>query len=204
MLTNPQTNHVDNRRVIGKTQLAFIILSALFALVCDFMLLSFRSGEQSALSGQLLEGGEASSGSLLSYVFDYFGNVTYLVPYLAVYVVTLLCLSSFSLKNVDFFKVGLRLLGINTLIIGLCMLFSGLMVSDSMGGGGILGDYLNIACFSNMPRYVAPFIPVALTFVGVMLSAARSPIWFCEALGALIMRFVPFGKNDETTSENQQ
>lgn len=203
MLTNPQSNHVDNRRVIGKTQLAFIILSALFALVCDFMLLSFRSGEQSALSGQLLEGGEASSGSFLSYVFDYFGNVTYLVPYLAVYVVTLFCLSSFSLKNVDFFKVGLRLLGINTLIIGLCMLFSGLMVSDSMGGGGILGDYLNIACFSNMPRYAAPFIPVALTFLGLMLSTAHSPLWFCDTLGALIMRFVPFGKDDEATSDNQ-
>lgn len=204
MLTNPQANHVDNRCVIGKIQFAFIILSVLFALVCDFMLLSFHNGEQSALSGQLLEGGEASSGSFLSYVFDYFGNVTYLMPYLIVYVVTLLCFSGLNIKNIDFFKVGLRLLGINTLIIGLCMLFSGIMVSDSMGGGGILGDYLNIACFSNMPRYAAPLIPVVLTFLGIMLSAARSPLWFCDTLGALIMRFVPFGKDDEETSANKQ
>lgn len=205
MQHNPQKS-VDERQVSGKLVAVVMIVTSLISLLCDVYLYSFKASEKSAVSGQLLEGGVTTHNSFLSYVFDYFGNVTYLMPWLLVYVMYLFARRNFSInpKSIDYFAIGVRLLGINTSLVGLCMLFSGLVMNDSMGAGGILGDYLNIANFSNLPRYAAPFIPVFLCFAGVMLMAMHSPIWFCDLIGASLSSFIPFMSNSETETEAQQ
>ncbi len=198
MLTNPQPRRVDERFVSKKLAVSLTVIAVILSLAGDFYLFSYRSGEQSAVSGQLLEGGEAARSSFMSYFFDYFGSVTYLFPWLSVYIVILLIKGG--LRQPDMFKLGLRLLGINTLLLGVCMLFSGIISGDSLGAGGILGDYLNMASFAHLPRYVAPFVPVVLTYAGIMLCAVHSPLWFCDALGAFIMSLMPFASREDVNS----
>ena len=205
MQHNPQKS-VDERQVSGKLVAAVVIVTSLISLVCDVYLYSFKAGEKSAVSGQLLEGGVTAHNSWLSHFFDYFGNVTYLMPWLLVYVTYLFARRSFSInpKSIDYFATGVRVLGVAVSILGFCMLFSGLVMNDSMGAGGILGDYFNIANFSNLPRYVAPFIPVLLCFAGVMLMSMHSPIWFCDLIGGVLSNFIPFMSNDEADADEPQ
>ncbi len=204
MQHNPQKS-VDDRQVSGKLVAAVMIVSSLISLLGDFYLYSFKAGEKTAVSGQLLEGGAATNGSWISNFFDYFGNVTYFVPWLLTYVVYLWARRNFSLnlKSIDNFAIGVRLLGVTTSLIGFCMLFSGLVMNDSLGAGGILGDYLNIANFSHLPRYVAPFVPVLLSFAGVMLMSMHSPIWFCDQIGRALSSVIPFMSNDEPEAQEQ-
>lgn len=208
MLTNPQQRRVDERFVSKKLIVVAIALAVLLSLIGDFLLLSFKSGEQSAVAGQLLQGGEVARSSFMSYVFDYFGSVTYLFPWITVYVVVVFANRGFSLKQLDLFRLGIRLLGLNTLLIGSCMLFSGLVGGNSLGAGGILGDYLNLACFGHLPRFVAPFIPVLITYAGILLSAVHSPLWLCDVIGQGIMNLIPVGSKEEnetkTTSQAQK
>lgn len=205
MQHNPQKS-VDERQVSGKLVAAVVIVTSLISLLCDVYLYFFKAGEKSAVSGQLLEGGVTAHNSWLSHFFDYFGNVTYLMPWLLVYVTYLFARRNFSInpKSIDYFAIGVRVLGVTISILGFCMLFSGLVMNDSMGAGGILGDYFNIANFSNLPRYAAPFIPVLLCFAGVMLMSMHSPIWFCDLIGGTLSNFIPFMSNDDEDANEPQ
>ena len=57
MLTNPQPRRVDERFVSKKLAVSLTVIAVILSLAGDFYLFSYRSGEQSAVSGQLLEGG---------------------------------------------------------------------------------------------------------------------------------------------------
>ena len=81
------------------------------------------------MSGELLTN-ETTDGivttaqsSFMENVFNYFGNVTFLFPLVFVFIGYKLFIKKIALKEIDFFVIGLFILGFNILVIGLCSLF---------------------------------------------------------------------------------
>lgn len=196
---------VDFKRTPGKLLLIVFALFVIAALVCEYLLLNVRQGEQTALSGELLQGGYGAIPSTFwGRMFEYFGMVVYLLPWLLLFPVWWILNSSFSVKQIDFFKVGIRLLGFNTLLIGLCMLFAGIFTSDPTGAGGTLGEVLYLFSFNKLPSLAASATPVALTFIGIMLYGVHSPWWFCDRIGAAVTRCLPFLRKYDEGVDNSQ
>lgn len=189
----------------GKLRTAALSVGVAAALFCEYLLASSRDLQQSAISGELLNGGnEVSQGGFTAFLFNYFGDVTYFLPLLIVFAVWQFTKGRFSLRQVDFFSVGIRLFGFNILLIGLCALMSSLFVAGATGAGGILGDFLNILFFSRFPRYAAPLIPILLTMAGFMMFFAHSPWWFCDRIGEFVMRILRLDKgDDEQKAQNE-
>lgn len=188
MFSRPQRSVEDRDRISG-TGKAALAAACIAVLVCEYFLLSYRHTASRARSGELLSGTSFSGvpavadDSLLNYAFGYFGTVTYCFPWLIVYFAWVLFVRPPALRQIDFFRVGLKLLGFNILVIGLCSLFSALFVAGHTGAGGVLGDFLNIFLFGKLPRAAAPLIPVLLTLTGIVLFITKSPLWFCERIG---------------------
>ncbi len=51
MLTNPQPRRVDERFVSKKLAVSLTVIAVILSLAGDFYLFSYRSGEQSSVSG---------------------------------------------------------------------------------------------------------------------------------------------------------
>ncbi len=183
----------------GSGTLRAVALSAgaAAALGCEYLLASSHDRDQSAISGELLNGGAAAEpGGITAWLFNYFGNVSYFFPLLLVFFAWQLSKGRLSLRQTDFFTVGIRLLGFNVLLMGLCALMSSLFVAGATGAGGILGDFLNILFFSKIPRPVAPLAPILLTMAGVMMFFAHSPWWFCDRIGEGVARILRIDKGE--------
>ncbi|MCR5536589.1 MAG: hypothetical protein K6F05_04150 [Succinivibrio sp.] len=162
-----------------------------------FILSSFRRTADRAMSGELVTGlnGQMTQSGFLSSVFEYFGSVTYVFPVIFVYAVWLVVLNHQPLKQINLFNLGLRLLGFNILVLGLCGLFSGLFAAGNTGAGGILGDFLNIVSFRSFSHHVAAALPVLLSLGGLMLLVCASPLSFCEKLGAAAFYALTMGRD---------
>ncbi|MBO6257940.1 MAG: DNA translocase FtsK 4TM domain-containing protein [Succinivibrio sp.] len=182
------------------------IACVLVASIFIYLLLDFRHTATVAMTGELVSGSSsgltAHSSSFLGYVFDYFGSVTYIFPILFVCVVWMIVLRRKKIKEIDFFAVGLRILGFNLIVIGFCAVFSGLVNYGTTGAGGILGDFINIQFFKQFPPVVAALIPVLVSLAGIMLFIARSPLWCCDYIGSWVMNLVTFGR-DKTPESSQ-
>lgn len=170
-----------------------------------YLLLDFRHTASVAMTGELISGSSnglpSRSSSFLSYVFDYFGAVTYIFPVLFVCVVWMIVIRRKRIKEIDFFAVGLRILGFNLIVIGFCAVFSGLVNFGTTGAGGILGDFINIQFFKQFPAAVAALIPVLVSIAGIMLFIARSPLWCCDYVGGLVMNLITFGRDSQSDSD---
>lgn len=181
----------NSENTVGIIRKILFALTCLAALVCIVALFTINRRDSSALSGQLINNGGAMStvsehSGFLGVMFDYFGNVTYLFPLVLVYFGYKLFLKSLSLKNIDFFVIGLLILGFNVLVIGCCALFSTLSSGSFVGAGGILGDFFTIFLKRMFPSVAASLIPLFVTLVGIMLFMAKSPLWFCDRVGEVI------------------
>ena len=190
----------------GSGTLRAVALSAgaAAALGCEYLLASSRDRDQSAISGELLNGGAAAEpGGFTAWLFNYFGSVSYFFPLLLVFFAWQISRGRFSLRQTDFFTVGIRLLGFNVLLMGLCALMSSLFVAGATGAGGILGDFLNILFFSKIPRPIAPLAPILLTMAGVMMFFAHSPWWFCDRIGEGVARLLRIDKGDAVKEQDE-
>ncbi|HAR79570.1 MAG TPA: hypothetical protein DCR21_01950 [Succinivibrionaceae bacterium] len=192
MAFSPVLNKKQQQGVSGLRKFLFG-LCLIAACVLIVMLVNFRHTAARALTGELISGGLqggviSKTDSSWSVIFDHFGSVTYFFPLLIVYFGYLLFMRRVEFKEIDFFRVAIRLFGFNLLVIGLCALFSGLFSSGNMGAGGILGDFLNIFFFGRLPSAVASLIPILLTLTGLFFFTAKSPLWYCDRIGALISR----------------
>lgn len=201
MHKDPQ-KRVDVRKTPGKLTLIVFALCVVAALCCDYMLFAVRRGEASAVSGELIQGGYGSvPSSVWGRLFEYFGSVTYLFPLMALLPIWWLLRSGFSLRNLDFFRIGLRLVGFNVLVLGLCMLYCGILGSDSNDAGGYVGIGLYQFVFAVLPRLAAALLIIFMTFAGLMLFCAHGPIWFCDHIGAAVSALLPFKGKTSAQSE---
>ncbi len=143
-----------------------------------------------------------AQSSFMENVFNYFGNVTFLFPLVFVFVGYKLFIKKIALKEIDFFVVGLFILGFNILVIGLCSLFSGLVVDTETSLGGFLG-YFFMSMFDSLPFPIGKLLPALVTLLGLFLFTSRGPIWYFDKIGNFIFGFFDKDKQpDENKTEN--
>ena len=179
----------------------------LASLVCIFVLISFRNNLHKAMSGELLTN-ETPDGivtttqsSFMENVFNYFGNVTFLFPLVFVFVGYKLFIKKTALKEIDFFVVGLFILGFNILVIGLCSLFSGLVVDTETSLGGFLG-YFFMSLFDSLPFPFGKLLPALVTLLGLFLFTSKGPFWYFDKIGNFIFGFFDKEKKTEKSKED--
>ncbi len=145
-----------------------------------------------------------AQSSFMENVFNYFGNVTFLFPLVFVFVGYKLFIKKIAIKEIDFFVVGLFILGFNILVIGLCSLFSGLVVDTETSLGGFLG-YFFMSMFDSLPFPIGKLLPALVTLLGLFLFTSRGPIWYFDKIGNFIFGFFDKDKKSEenkTEDEN--
>lgn len=91
-----------------------------------------------------------------------------------------------ALKEIDFFVVGLFILGFNILVIGLCSLFSGLVVDTETSLGGFLG-YFFMSMFDSLPFPIGKLLPALVTLLGLFLFTSKGPFWYFDKIGNFIL-----------------
>ena len=186
-------------------RITLLVLAIGLAVLCEILLFSGRKSAETALSGELLQGGAPAGGPGFSgFLFSHFGKVTWLLPFVIPYVMWTVSKARLRLREIDYFRLGLRLLGFNMLLVGLCQLFSSIFPAGVTGAGGVLGDFLNILCYRSLPPLAARLIPLGLTLCGLMMFFAHSPWWFCDHTGSLIMKLWPFGSDEPEVQEQPE
>ena len=185
-----QNNRISDRFLqVGMFAGSAAALGALY-LLCKFLMIN-----DSPVSGEIILNGtqaeQVTHGSpVVAFLFSYFGAFTFLIPLMLLYCFYLLLKNRARLFVPDFFKVGLRVLGFNILILGLCAAFSRTFSFGVTGGGGVLGDYINLSLLSLMPGMAVSLCSLILTFVGICVFFAVSPVTLADAIGSFIMGFV--------------
>lgn len=186
-----------------KTKQASLLQKVLFGLMClvGFIifcsLFSHKVSSDDAMNGELLtsvsghNAAAASHGTFISGLFEYFGNVTFLFPLIGLFICYRLVFSfaSVNYKKINFFLVGICILGLDTMVLGLCPIFDNLAADDSTAGG-ILGEFFNQYFFNHFPAPVSGLLPMLIAFVGLMLFTNKGPLWYCDAVGSLFARYV--------------
>lgn len=202
MFSRPKTGSAKVQGSSRLKQILFVI-SCFLALFCYYLLLDFKSTNARAMSGELTLGSsdalqQTPQGSgLIAFLFDYTGSFVYVLPLFIVYLGAALFLQRISIRELDLFKLGLKILGFNTFVLGTTALFSVLWRNDSMGEGGILGDFLNIILGAVLSDSLSAIAALLLSLTGLLLIIGRNPLQLCESLGALVMRLVSRGKDKE-------
>ncbi len=181
----------------------------LASLICIFVLISFRNNLHKAMSGELLTN-ETTEGivttaqsSFMENVFNYFGNVTFLFPLVFVFIGYKLFIKKIALKEIDFFVIGLFILGFNILVIGLCSLFSGLVVDTETSLGGFLG-YFFMSMFDSLPFPIGKLLPALVTLLGLFLFTSKGPFWYFDKIGNFIFGFFDKDKKQDNNKNEKQ
>lgn len=181
----------------------------LASLICIFVLISFRNNLHKAMSGELLTN-ETTDGivttaqsSFMENVFNYFGNVTFLFPLVFVFIGYKLFIKKIALKEIDFFVIGLFILGFNILVIGLCSLFSGLVVDTETSLGGFLG-YFFMSMFDSLPFPIGKLLPALVTLLGLFLFTSKGPFWYFDKIGNFIFGFFDKDKKQDNNKNEKQ
>ncbi|MCR5084155.1 MAG: hypothetical protein K6A65_01465, partial [Succinivibrionaceae bacterium] len=188
-----QPSSAERRRTpaSGAKKLMFGV-AALCCFALFLVLISMRKRQGTALSGELLaDGGTPADPGLIEGLFDYFGMVTYLSPLLILYLCHALIFRRPTLSGLDFFKLGFVVLGFNSLILGLCAIFSSFFALRGTGGGGILGDFLNLLLYAVFPRFLAVGIPLFVAVAGLFLFLCSSPVAAVDRIGAALWGLFP-------------
>lgn len=202
--------HKSVGKLSGTNRLRQILFafSCLFAIFCYYEFFSFQSSQQNALSGEIITTNSQvymthQEGSLLAFLFDYFGSFTYLIPLIIIYVAYLVFNKSYSLKTIDLFKVGLFILGINSSVIGFCSLFSYLGSNSYSGYGGVLGDFLNLIFKNLFTSTFAPFISILIAFAGICLFFVKTPFGLFDCIGRFTAKIFHLSKEDSKGSVSE-
>lgn len=202
-----QNNGQNNRTSDRILQVGMFAASAATAGVL-YVLCKFLMINDSSVSGEIVLNGtqaeQVAHGSpIAAFLFSYFGAFTFLIPLMLLYCFYLVLKNRARLFVPDFFKVGLRILGFNILILSLCAAFSRTFSFGVTGGGGVLGDYINLSLLSLMPGMAVSLCTLLLSFVGICVFFAVSPLKLADGIGSFIMRFID-GKKDREQEDRQE
>lgn len=187
---------------MSRFKLVFPACALLMAILCYYTFITALSTPAPAAQGSLsLTEGTLSEGERTGFtaaLFDYFGALLFLLPLVPVHAGFLLYRAPFRLRDLNLFRAGLYILGVDLSILGLTALFSAAFTLTRTGGGGILGDFFLIYGAAVATRLGIVLIALLLTLTGLTLMIGRSPLAICEALGALVFRLL--GKKDSSKS----
>ena len=96
-------------------------LTCIVSFISIVLLMSQRERANKALSGELITNAndnlvKVADHSFLAKVFEYFGNVTYIFPLVLIYLGYKLFIKRVALKQIDFYLVGLFILGFDLFV----------------------------------------------------------------------------------------
>ena len=184
----------------------FMVIAAAVAAFAYYILFKFLFVNDNSISGELVLNSNlptTNTGSpVLGFFFSYFGAFVFVLPLVFVYCVYLILKNRNRWLVPDFFKIGLRILGFNFLVLGMCTAFSRMFSFMATGGGGVLGDYLNLSLLSMMSGVLVSLCSLIVTFVGICVFVAKSPLFFADAIGSFVCSF--FGNKEEAVESEQE
>ena len=192
-----QNNRISDRILQVGMFAASVATAGILYVLCKFLMIN-----DSSVSGEIILNGTQAEqvvhGSpITAFLFSYFGAFTFLIPLMLLYCFYLVLKNRSRLFVPDFFRVGLRVLGFNILILGLCAAFSRTFSFGVTGGGGVLGDYINLSLLSLMPGMAVSLCSLLLSFIGICVFFAVSPLQLADGIGSFIMRFIDGKKGEE-------
>lgn len=193
---------VPNRQQSQGTSMVkkvLFIASVLIAVVCYIMIMNGQAQTHS-VSGELMIGQSevqvAKESTITQTLLKYFGSFTYVFPLLFVYIGYTFFIKNFTLKDIDLFKLSIKILGFNLSIIGFCSLFSIMFSLQETGGGGILGDYINIIFKGILGSTLFPILSILASLIGSCLLMSLNPLFVTDLLGQKVTR--TFNKKEES------
>lgn len=192
-----QNNRISDRILQVGMFAASVATAGILYVLCKFLMIN-----DSSVSGEIILNGTQAEqvvhGSpITAFLFSYFGAFTFLIPLMLLYCFYLVLKNRSRLFVPDFFRVGLRVLGFNILILGLCAAFSRTFSFGVTGGGGVLGDYINLSLLSLIPGMAVSLCSLLLSFIGICVFFAVSPLQLADGIGSFIMRFIDGKKGEE-------
>lgn len=178
-------------------RLVLFILSIVIGMLCFYLMLDFQSSSEAKLSGELILGQVDTvsyahqDAPVLSFLFEYFGALSYLFALAIIYLGYFLLLRPIDIWHADFYKGCLRIMGFNFLLLGSAALFSRYSDLGSTGAGGLLGDMLNMFCDLVLPDVLSVFIFALVAFSGICFLVGKNPMFVFERLGETFFKVLP-------------
>lgn len=199
-------NNGQNNRTSDRILQVGMIAAVAAAAVVYYVLCKFLMIDDNPVSGEIILNGsqaeQTGHGSpVIAFLFSYFGAFTFVMPLMFLYCFYLVLKNRSRLFVPDFFGVGLRVLGFNILILGVSAAFSRSFSFGATGGGGVLGDYINLSLLALMPGTAASLCILLFTFAGICVFFAVSPVTAADGIGAFVMGFID-GKKEQKPEES--
>ena len=185
------TSSIAQDNEVGVVAKVLFGLTCFISFVCIIFLSSLKESANKAMQGELITTSadtlvNSNNQTFIAKLFEYFGNVTYLFPLVLIFIGYKLFIKKVKISQIDFFLVGLFILGFNLFSLGMCSVFSAISSLGQTGAGGILGDFFNICFVKISPSFLAPIFPIILTAIGLFLMSAHGPLWYCDFIGAKV------------------
>lgn len=202
MFSRPRSGEAAAEGQSGSRKKLIIPAAAVLAALIYYLLFDFKRNNAGALSGELSMNGSApqqipQGSGFTAFLCDYFGAFVYVLPLLLIFAALALTRVPRSIRQWDFFKAGLRLLGLNTLVLGGTSLLSAVHRGSAVGAGGILGDFLNGMLHSLIGVPLTAAVSLLLTLTGVLLLTGRGPLQLFDSLGALVFSVLGRSRKDK-------
>ncbi len=127
-------------------------------------------------------------------MFQWFGKCAYILPFLLLYVGNILLARGSSLLRYNFGSAGVRIVGLNLVIISLCALATkvSFLEGDDFAGGGQVGVIFYDMLHTMMGYNGTILIYIVLLIIGIICSTGWSLTSICGAVGAIVLAVFDF------------
>ncbi|MEW6997177.1 DNA translocase FtsK [Colwelliaceae bacterium BS250] len=180
----------ESTKLTGTQRLleAGLIFTTVFSLYLIIALLSFDPADpgwsQTAYHATVNNAGGAFGAYLSDIFFFVFGSIAYTLPFVLAMVGWLMFQRIHVLLQVDFFTLGLKLIGFIMFFIGLTSIAS--MNFDDVyefSAGGLIGDYISLSLLPYFNFIGSSLLFLVLTCSGFVLFSGFSWLTFIDILG---------------------
>lgn len=174
-------------------------LAVICSLMSIYIFLDYQTSTEAKLSGELILGQidtavyPEQDSPITGFFFEYVGLMCYGLSLLFGYIGYFAFIKKFSIWTIDFYKLSLRVLGFNLLLLGLTAFFSRFGLLKSTGAGGLLGDMLNLVCDFALPPFISIVIFLIVTYFGACLFVGLSGFALFDWVGEKLFRLI-YGK----------
>ncbi len=127
-------------------------------------------------------------------MFQWFGKCAYILPFLMLYVGNILLARGQSILRYNFGIAGVRILGLNLVIVSLCSLATkvSFLEGDDFAGGGQLGVICFDQLYAMMGYNGAILMYIVLLIIGIICATGWSLSAICGAVGAIVLAVFDF------------
>lgn len=185
-----ESTKTESTKLTGTQRLleAGLIFTTVFSLYLIIALLSFDSADpgwsQTAYHATVNNAGGAFGAYLSDVLFFVFGSIAYTLPFVLAMIGWLLFQRIHVLLQVDFFTLGLKLIGFIMFYIGLTAISS--MNFDDVyefSAGGLIGDYISLSLLPYFNFIGSSLLFLVLTCSGFVLFTGFSWLTFVDIIG---------------------